>query len=56
MIRTTLAVLALSLAPGLALAEGGCNGMKAKQVTASPCMPGSTWDETKSACVANPTS
>ena len=57
-LKTTLAVLALSLslAPGMALAEGGCSGYKAKDVTASSCIPGSTWDETKSSCVANPTS
>jgi len=55
-LKTTLAVLALSLAPGMALAEGGCSGYKAKNVTASSCIPGSTWDETKSSCVANPTS
>jgi hypothetical protein len=54
-IRTTLAVIALSLAPGLALAQG-CRGDQIKDKTASSCMAGSTWDETKSACVANPTS
>jgi hypothetical protein len=54
-IRTTLAAIALSLAPGLALAQGGCDhGMK--EVTASSCMAGFTWDEGKAACVANPTS
>ena len=55
MIKTTLTVIALSLAPGLALAQG-CHGDKAKAETASSCVPGSTWDETKSACVTNPTS
>ncbi len=55
-IRTTLAVIALSLAPTLALAGGDCHGMKAKEVTASSCMPGTTWDEATAACTANPTS
>jgi hypothetical protein len=54
-IKTTLAVIALSLAPGLAFAGGGCSGMKAKEVTASSCVPGTTWDEASKACVA-PTS
>ncbi len=55
-IKTTLAVIALSFSPTLALAGGGCSDMKAKEITASSCMAGSTWDETKGACVANPTS
>ena len=54
-IRTTLAVLALSLAPAMAFAGPGC-GNKIKAETASSCMAGSTWDETRAACVANPTS
>ncbi len=54
-IKTTLAVIALSLAPTLALAGGDC-GMKAKEITASSCIAGSTWDEAKGTCVANPTS
>mgnify|MGYP000595493173 CR=1 FL=1 len=53
-IKTTLAVIALSLSPTLALA-GGCTD-KAKEITASSCIAGSTWDEAKGSCVANPTS
>lgn len=54
-IRTTLAVLALSLTPAMAFAGPGC-GNKIKAESASSCVPGSTWDETKATCVANPTS
>lgn len=54
MIRTTLAVIALTLSPALAFAD--CRGDQAKAETASSCMAGATWDEAKSACVANPTS
>ncbi len=52
-LKTTLAVIALSLAPTLALAGGGCSD---KEITASSCVAGATWDEAKGACVANPTS
>lgn len=55
-IKTTLTVIALSLSPTLALAGGGCADMTAKQITASSCIAGSTWDEATAACVANPTS
>ncbi len=54
-IKTTLAVLALSLAPGLALAQG-CNDHEVKAESASSCAAGASWDEVKSACVINPTS
>lgn len=54
-IKTTLAAIALSLAPGLALAQG-CHSDQIKAESASSCVPGATWDEAKSACVANPTS
>jgi hypothetical protein len=54
-IRTTLAAIALSLAPGLALAQG-CHSDQIKQETASSCMAGATWDEAKGSCVTNPTS
>lgn len=58
--NTTLAMIAVSLAasfaPGLALAEGGCHSMKSKAESASSCVPGSTWDETKATCVATPSS
>jgi hypothetical protein len=53
-IKTLLATIALSLAPGLAMAQGCDHGGKAE--TASSCMAGATWDEAKAACVANPTS
>lgn len=52
-IKTTLAVIALTIAPGIAFAQ--CGG-KMKEETAASCAPGSTWDEIKAACVANPTS
>ncbi len=54
-IRTTLAAIALSLAPGIALAQG-CHSDQIKDDTASSCAPGATWDSARSACVANPTS
>jgi hypothetical protein len=53
-IKTTLAVIALTLAPTMTFAY--CNGDKVKQETAASCMPGAVWDEAKGACVANPTS
>ncbi len=52
-IKTTLAVIALTLAPTMTFAY--CNG-DVKQESASSCMAGATWDEAKGACVANPTS
>lgn len=51
-IKTTLAALALSIAPTLALAGPGCSGMDHTKVTASSCVQGSVWDEAKGACVA----
>jgi hypothetical protein len=53
-IKTTLAVIALTLAPTMSFAY--CSGDKVKQETAASCMAGATWDEAKGACVANPTS
>jgi hypothetical protein len=53
-IKTTLAVIALTLAPSLAFAQ--CNSEKMKQETAASCAAGATWDEAKGACVMNPTS
>lgn len=53
-IKTTLAVIALTLAPGMALAY--CNGDKMKDETAASCAAGAVWDDAKGACVANPTS
>jgi hypothetical protein len=54
-IKTTLAVIALSLTPGLAIAQG-CHSDQVKADSASSCMPGASWDEAKAACVTNPTS
>lgn len=51
-IRTTLATLAILLAPGLAVA-GGCH--KDEQVTMS-CAEGMVWDEAKATCVNRPSS
>jgi hypothetical protein len=53
-IKTTLAVIALTLAPSFAFAQ--CSGDKMKEVTAASCVPGAVWDEAKGACVINPTS
>ena len=52
-IKTTLAVIALTLAPSFAFAQ--CSG-KMTEETAASCVPGAVWDEAKGACVANPTS
>ena len=52
-IKTTLAVIALTLAPSLASAY--CNGQM-KEETAASCAAGAVWDEAKAACVSNPTS
>ncbi len=51
-IATTLAVLAISLLPSLALAD--CAGQPLQ--TAASCMPGTVWDGAKGTCVDNPTS
>ncbi len=48
--RTSLAALALALAPGFALAQG-CNYDKATQTT-SQCQVGQTWDAASQTCVA----
>ncbi len=52
-LKTTLAVIALALTPGLAFAQ--CAGDKMNE-TAASCMPGASWDDAKGACVVNPTS
>ena len=52
-IKTTLAVIALTLAPAVAFAQ--CEG-KGMDQTAASCAAGAVWDEAKGACVANPTS
>jgi hypothetical protein len=53
-IKTTLAVIALMLAPGMASAY--CSGDKMKDETAASCAAGSTWDAATSACVPSTTS
>jgi hypothetical protein len=53
-ITVTLSALALALAPTLALAQG-CHD-KAKDETASSCMPGHGWDAATQACVPTPSS
>lgn len=53
-IKTTLAVIALTVAPTMTFAY--CNGDKVKQETAASCTAGATWDEAKAACVVNPSS
>jgi len=50
-IKTTVAALALILAPSLALAY--CND---KGQTAASCAAGAVWDEAKGACVIIPSS
>jgi hypothetical protein len=52
-IALTLAALALSVSP--ALAYGGC-ASKAKEETASACLPGTTWDAATGTCTATPSS
>ncbi len=53
--KAALAAIALSLTPGLAIAQG-CNKDEINVESASSCIAGSSWDEVKGACVANPTS
>lgn len=52
-IALTLSALALSALPAMAFAD--CSG-KMKDETASSCAAGTTWDQAKGACTANPTS
>lgn len=47
--------LAASLAPGLALAGGGCHS-DVKETTAASCMQGTVWDGDKGQCVPQPSS
>lgn len=53
-IALTLAALAVSLVPTLALAQG-CHD-KMKDETASSCVPGYGWDAATSTCVPTPSS
>ena len=48
----TLAALALALLPSLAFAQ--CAGKH--EQTAASCMPGTSWDAEKGACVQTPSS
>lgn len=50
-IKTTLAVIALTLAPTFALAEGGCNFGKVKMQSVSQCEIGQVWDGATQTCV-----
>ncbi|HSF64950.1 MAG TPA: hypothetical protein VLA78_11210 [Paracoccaceae bacterium] len=47
-IKTTLAVIALTLAPGIAAAQ--CSGYDTSKVTASACQEGQTWNPTTQTC------
>lgn len=53
-IRMTLATLALSLAPGLAMAQ--CDHMRDTKITASACGEGMVWDTASQTCVVRPSS
>ena len=53
-IKTTLIALVLVAAPGMALAMGGCNTMRA--TTASACGEGQVWDAGSQTCVIPATS
>jgi len=55
-IATVIAVLALSLSPTFALAEGGCMYGAKTKVTASSCAEGAAFDASKGACVPLTTS
>lgn len=50
-IKTTLAAIALTLAPGLALA-GGCNYDGAKLQSVSQCPVGQSFDAVTQTCIA----
>jgi hypothetical protein len=54
--KLTLAALAVMLAPGWALAWGGCSDKAVTDVTASTCTDGAVFDETAQACVPATTS
>jgi hypothetical protein len=54
-IKTTLSVIALTLAPSLALADGGCMYGKTQQ-SASQCAAGQTFDAATGSCTTATTS
>ncbi|NEX44851.1 hypothetical protein [Pseudotabrizicola algicola] len=47
----TTAVIALMLLPSMSMAQ--CSGMK--EITASSCKEGMTWDQAKGECIPAPT-
>ncbi len=53
-LKMTFAVIALTLAPGLAAAQ--CVHDNAVKITASACGEGMVWDTAAQSCVANPSS
>jgi hypothetical protein len=53
-LKMTFAVIALTLAPGLAMAQ--CHGMKDVKITASACGEGMVWDTVAQSCVVQPSS
>lgn len=53
-IKTTLIALVLVVAPGMALAMGGCNSLRA--TSASACGEGQVWDAGTQACIIPATS
>jgi hypothetical protein len=55
-IKTTLAVIALTLAPTFALAAGGCNYGETRMQSVSQCPVGQTYDAATQTCVAAVTS
>jgi hypothetical protein len=52
-LKTTLAIIALALAPGLAAAQCSDKGMR--NISASSCGEGQVWDTETQACVLKPT-
>ena len=53
-LKMTFAVIALTLAPGLAAAQ--CVHMPDTRIAASACGDGMVWDTTAQSCVAKPSS
>jgi hypothetical protein len=51
-IETTLAVIALTLAPSIVLAFGGCNYGRTEVQSVSQCAVGQIWDEATQTCIA----
>jgi hypothetical protein len=53
-LKLTFAVIALALAPGLAIAQ--CQERQNIKITASACGEGMVWDTAAQACVGKPSS